>query len=313
MLAIQPFDASLLIALLQDRPSLTATVLFIDTDMTFPKEWDALRHKFGDRVTLVRASDLAGWLTQSAPPAADLIHLSSAALSTITIADLRALVQSFAAHTIIVAEILDATARTALNKAIAIGYMREILPEMRGADSSWNAPIWVGSLQTQPKLIVSLTSIKSRIVYLERVVRSILSQSRAPDRVVLHLSEEPYLQDGGVPQETLPTGLLTLEQAGLLEIRYVANIGPYRKLLPILRAEWEANCVIVTADDDTIYPPLARRNVRRLSKRPSDSCSSMPTDGNPERATASLRGLGSAERQSGNQTRISNNFHVSDG
>jgi DNA-binding transcriptional ArsR family regulator len=255
VLAIQPFDASLLRALLQDRPSLTATVLLIDTDMTFPKELDAVRNICGDRVTLVRTSGLAAWLTRGAPPAADLILLSSAALGMITIADLRVLVQSFTNHAIVVAELLDATARMALHKAIANGYMREILPEMRGADSSWNAPIWVGSLQTQPKLIVSLTSIKSRIVYLKRVIGSILSESRTPDQVVLHLSEDPYLHDDGVPRSTLPAELLALEEAGLLEIRYVKNIGPYRKLLPILRAEWESNCVIVTADDDTIYPP----------------------------------------------------------
>ena len=36
-------------------------------------------------------------------------------------------------------------------------------------------------------------------------------------------------------------------------INWVKNIGPYRKLLPLLKDKWEEDCIIITIDDDTVY------------------------------------------------------------
>ena len=47
-------------------------------------------------------------------------------------------------------------------------------------------------------LIVSLTSISSRISVLRHTLLSILGQSFKPDRIVVCLSEKPYLVDEGI-------------------------------------------------------------------------------------------------------------------
>lgn len=105
-----------------------------------------------------------------------------------------------------------------------------------------------------PELIVSLTSIHGRLQNLPAVIGSILNQTRPPDRVILNLSVAPYLRDAGVTMEDLPPGILDYAAAGSIDICWVDNTGPYRKLLPVLRENWAADCVIVTADDDTFYP-----------------------------------------------------------
>lgn len=99
---------------------------------------------------------------------------------------------------------------------------------------------------------VSLTTIAARIGQVERVVLSICAQEPAPARVVLHLSHEPWLLDDGVAE--VPAGLRALERAGKLDIRFVVNTGPYRKLLPWLAGHIGQDRLVVTADDDTIYP-----------------------------------------------------------
>jgi len=141
-----------------------------------------------------------------------------------------------------------------LSSLINGGYVKEILPEMRGVDRAAPGKFWTGSLLPEPTLIVSMISIKSRLPTLSLVISSILKQSRQPDRFILNISADAYLKDDGIPETALPSQIMSYREAGLLEINYVENTGPYRKLLPTLRKEWDSNCVIVTADDDTLYP-----------------------------------------------------------
>ena len=39
----------------------------------------------------------------------------------------------------------------------------------------------------------------------------------------------------------------------IIDVKWVKNIGPYRKLLPLLKDKWNENCIIITIDDDTVY------------------------------------------------------------
>jgi hypothetical protein len=104
------------------------------------------------------------------------------------------------------------------------------------------------------KIDVSLTSISSRMRTLPTTIRSILAQDYSDVQVHLHLSRAPYLLDKGVA--FLPRGLRALqEEAGeRLQIHWCENMGPYRKLLPYLYRNWGESRLVVTADDDTIYP-----------------------------------------------------------
>lgn len=101
---------------------------------------------------------------------------------------------------------------------------------------------------------ISMTSMSSRMATIGQTLRSMLDQSYADLRIHLYLSREPYLLDEGVTE--LPEDVVALQrEAGdRLRIEYCPNWGPYRKLLPYLRANWGSSKLVVTADDDTIYP-----------------------------------------------------------
>ena len=101
-------------------------------------------------------------------------------------------------------------------------------------------------------LIVSLTSISSRLPVLRHTLISLLDQHCKPDRIVLLLSKEPYLMDEGV--NDLPPWLDVMVAQRDIELQWVENTGPYRKLIPLYRTATDDD-VIVTCDDDVIYGP----------------------------------------------------------
>lgn len=107
-------------------------------------------------------------------------------------------------------------------------------------------------------LVVSLTSTSRRIGRLAEVVQSLLEQTLQPERILIWLSEEPFLFDRGVPQDQIPTNLRALVDAAEtpVEIRYTENTGPFRKIMPTIEhlRSHLSSLVVVTADDDTRYP-----------------------------------------------------------
>jgi len=109
----------------------------------------------------------------------------------------------------------------------------------------------VNQKQRAIPVIVSLTSIKPRLKMVPLCIRTLLSQSFRPDKVVLWLSEYDMHGNKVISRDHLPRELLNLTKKGL-DIRFCKDIGPYRKLIPALKEFPDA--VIVTADDDAIYP-----------------------------------------------------------
>lgn len=106
--------------------------------------------------------------------------------------------------------------------------------------------------------IVSLTATSFRLPMLSEVLKSLLRQTIAPERVVLWVSDEPFLLDAGVRSDDLPESVRALaeDDANRLTIRNTENIGPHRKLLPLLAEVYHDPDppLIITADDDTLYP-----------------------------------------------------------
>ena len=92
---------------------------------------------------------------------------------------------------------------------------------------------------TDAAVLVSLTSIPSRFASLDLVVRSLLSQSVAPRRVVLWLNTRH--------QDTVPDTVLAL-CGGKFEIRWTEQDSCHCKLAPSLDAFGDET--IVTCDDD---------------------------------------------------------------
>jgi hypothetical protein len=98
-----------------------------------------------------------------------------------------------------------------------------------------------GPEQTIP-VIVSLTSIPSRLKSLHLVIRSLLAQEVSPKKIVLWLHEDL--------KTTLPPKLQKLV-CERFEIRYSALTCSHRKLIHSLQAFPEDT--IITCDDDLMY------------------------------------------------------------
>lgn len=106
----------------------------------------------------------------------------------------------------------------------------------------------------QEKVIVSLTTISSRIHRLHKVIESLLSQTYQNYIIHLYISHEPYLLDDGI--SSIPNNLHALEKSfDKFIIKFTNNTGPYRKLLPTLTEFWGCKQILVSVDDDVIYPP----------------------------------------------------------
>lgn len=112
-------------------------------------------------------------------------------------------------------------------------------------------------------LIIGITTISSRLDHIHSVVESLLNQDFPHDtyQVRLYLSKQPYLLDKGCPKITEHLSRLLYKNSHRFSLRYVKNIGPYRKIVPVLEDVYGLtsaqfyNTLIVTADDDTVYPP----------------------------------------------------------
>lgn len=102
---------------------------------------------------------------------------------------------------------------------------------------------------------ISLTSIfKNQDILLE-TLKSIIKQTRLPDKIFLYLSEEPNILDAGFKGKKITNSNLLkfINDNSIIDIKWVKNTGSYRKLLPLLKDKWDEDCIIITIDDDTVY------------------------------------------------------------
>jgi len=101
------------------------------------------------------------------------------------------------------------------------------------------------------KVYISLTSIFQKQNNLLKTLKSILKQTLLPDECFIYLSEEPYLIDKGFKNKKLNEELNEfLNKNTIFKVKWCKNIGPYRKLLYLLKEKWDENCLILTIDDD---------------------------------------------------------------
>lgn len=101
----------------------------------------------------------------------------------------------------------------------------------------------------KPKLIVSLTSYPARINSVHKTIRTILTQSLKPDKVILWLEKSEF--QGG--EKDLPAELLMLKEYGLSIEWTDFGLRSYKKLIPALLKY--PDDIIVTTDDDVLYSP----------------------------------------------------------
>lgn len=98
-------------------------------------------------------------------------------------------------------------------------------------------------------IVVSMTSIGSRIQRTHKAIKSILRGDVVPDRFVLNLSHDRGVISTGVAK--VPESISRLG----VDVVWGPNIGPAQKLIPTLREYWGSNTTIVVCDDDIEYPP----------------------------------------------------------
>lgn len=112
-------------------------------------------------------------------------------------------------------------------------------------------------------VIISLTSIFQRQQSLLNTLHSCINQSFTNellsnkyylDKIIINLSEEPYLLDTGFTNKCITNSQLLEfinKHKEVIEINWVQNTGPYRKLLPTLEKYWDSpEKIIITIDDD---------------------------------------------------------------
>tara|TARA_B110001452_G_C15241431_1_gene429872 strand:- start:9781 stop:10554 length:774 start_codon:yes stop_codon:yes gene_type:complete len=103
-------------------------------------------------------------------------------------------------------------------------------------------------------IYVSLTSIYQKQNLLLNTLVSIKNQILLPTKCYIYLSTEPYLLDQGFKNKILNNDLQEfIDKNDIFEVRWCENIGPYRKLLPLLKEKWNEDCLILTMDDDIFY------------------------------------------------------------
>ena len=109
------------------------------------------------------------------------------------------------------------------------------------------------------RVTASLTSYPARIPYVHLAIKSLMVQSYKPDRIVLYLAEEQF------PNKELPQALTELEGHGL-EIVWMHDIYGHKKYFyPVINQG--DNEVVITFDDDIIYPKNAIKRLMKTHKK----------------------------------------------
>jgi hypothetical protein len=117
-------------------------------------------------------------------------------------------------------------------------------------------------------VVVSLSTIPSRIGLMEPTVKSLLRQNRAPRRIVINVPDYSIREKKGY---VIPAVLQELKS---VEIRRCPDFGPATKFLPTLLAETPDQKIIVV-DDDRIYPPTLVEELVSTADRETDAALSM--------------------------------------
>ena len=97
------------------------------------------------------------------------------------------------------------------------------------------------------ELVISLTSFRKRIDDVHLTIESLFQQSLRADRIVL------WLERTGFGPHDIPASLRRLEQRGLTIAFCDEDLGPYTKYFYALQQYPDS--LIVTVDDDVLYPP----------------------------------------------------------
>ena len=103
---------------------------------------------------------------------------------------------------------------------------------------------------------ISLAACSFRFNTVQKVIKSILQGTILPDQIYIMISKEAYLLDEGISKRWLNANTelgRLIESTKLITVVYTSNIGPHRKLIPLLAQTIDMDALIVTIDDDASY------------------------------------------------------------
>ena len=116
---------------------------------------------------------------------------------------------------------------------------------------------WVNSKKSS--IIVSLTTIPSRLAHIDLVLKSLLTQSLAPQCIKLYI---PTFSKREKTNYQIPPWLMALPG---IEIVRVEDVGPATKCIPAIMAH-SADQAILVVDDDKLYDVDLVKRFESLSK-----------------------------------------------
>lgn len=103
----------------------------------------------------------------------------------------------------------------------------------------------------EKKVSINLTTTSNRLDLCAVTVWSLMNQTVIPNEINIWISKESYLADNGI--DTIPDWVAFFNKnKNIIRVNYTKNTGPYRKIIPALRAA-QFDDVLVYADDDVIY------------------------------------------------------------
>jgi len=120
--------------------------------------------------------------------------------------------------------------------------------------------------------VVCLTTSPRRISKIEGVINSIMSQTIVPNKIILNL---PHIFKRDGSSYNIPD---FIKNNPLIQINKCEDIGPATKIFPTALLFDDPETVIISIDDDIIYPPTMIQNLLDHSNDFPDSVISGFTD-----------------------------------
>jgi hypothetical protein len=105
----------------------------------------------------------------------------------------------------------------------------------------------VEGFTSRPRVVISLTTIPSRINEIEKCLHSLLNQTFKVDKIYLNI---PYYSTREDKDYVIPLFLEKMAAAGKISLIRCRDMGPATKLIPILPVERDPETCIVIIDDD---------------------------------------------------------------
>ena len=86
------------------------------------------------------------------------------------------------------------------------------------------------------------------------MIDSLLEQTLPADKINLYISQEKGVLNKGIEQKQIPEFIKNLVDLKKINLIFTKDLGPHTKLIPCLKEHWSQDCIIITVDDDRIYP-----------------------------------------------------------